>query len=213
MRIKICGITRLEDALLASRLGAWAVGFIFVPSSPRSLSLERAKEISLALENSYPNLLKIGVFVDQSEEFIHSAISLCKLDGIQLHGKESPEFLERFNCRVKIKAFIIDKETGASIKNLIEEIRLYKNCLALLDIPKDKSVAQDLLIDYASILKDYGIDFIIAGGINPTNINRFLTLKPYAIDIARGVEVSPGIKDREKLLEIFRLVKGDEIGV
>lgn len=212
MRIKICGITRVEDALLVGKLGAWAIGFIFVPSSPRALSLEKAKEISLALENSYPNLLKIGVFADQSEEFIHNVIDLCKLDGIQLHGRESPEFLDRFDCKFKIKAFIVNN-LDINIEDLVEEMKRYKDCLPLLDIPKDKIITQDFLIGYASILKDYGIDFIIAGGINLSNINKFLSLKPYAIDIARGVEISPGIKDREKLLEIFRLVKGDEIGV
>ncbi|MGC8971140.1 MAG: phosphoribosylanthranilate isomerase [bacterium] len=213
MRVKICGITRVEDALFVGNLGAWAVGFIFVPSSPRVLTLEKAREISLALENSYPNLLKIGVFADQPEEFIYNAINFCKLDGIQLHGRESLEFLERFDCKVKIKAFIVDEEIEVSIKNFIEEIRLYKDCIPLLDIPKDKSLTQDLLIDYASMLKDYGIDFIIAGGINLSNITRFLSLKPYAIDIARGVEIRPGIKDEEKLLEIFKLLKGDEISV
>ncbi len=210
MKIKICGITRVEDALLAGQLGAWAIGLIFVSTSPRMLTLEKALKIIDALERSYPKVLKIGVFADQPEDFISSVSELCKLNGIQFHGEEPPEFIDRFHCSLKIKAFII---TDIGLESLLEKIRLYRDCLPLLDLPKGKSVSQDLLFTYASELKNHNIEFIIAGGIGPENINRFIPLSPYAIDIARGVEISPGIKDKEKLIEIFRIVKGDEINV
>ncbi|MBC7319840.1 phosphoribosylanthranilate isomerase [bacterium] len=219
MRIKICGITRVEDALLVGQLGAWAIGLIFVPSSPRVLTLERAREIVSAVEDLYPELLKIGVFADQPADFISKASSFCKLDGIQFHGRESPEFIDRFDCKLKIKAFLVnnigigEKELGFGLEALIEEIKLYKDCLPLLDLPKHQSMSQESLFTYASGLKNYNIDFIVAGGIDLGNINRFLSLGPYAIDIARGVETSPGIKDRGKLLKVFSLVKGDETSV
>lgn len=218
MKIKVCGITRVEDALLVGQLGAWAIGLIFVPTSPRMLTLERAREIVDALERSYPKVLKIGVFVDQPEDFISNISSLCRLNGIQFHGEESPGFIDRFDCSLKIKAFTvndlwIDQALDVGLENLLEKIRLYKDCLPLLDLPKNQKVSQDLLFVYASELKDRNIKFIIAGGIGPENINRFIPLSPYAIDIARGVEIFPGIKDKEKLIEIFKIVKGDEINV
>lgn len=218
MKIKICGITRVEDALMAGQLGAWAIGLIFVPTSQRMLTLERAKEITDALERFCPKVLKIGVFADQPEDFISSVSSLCKLDGIQFHGEESPDFVDRFDCSLKIKAFIItdmyrDHALDIGLESLLEKIGLYGDCLPLLDLPKGQNLSQDLLFTYASELKNRNIKFIVAGGIGPENINRFIPLSPYAIDIARGVEISPGIKDKEKLIEIFRMVKGDEINV
>jgi len=219
LRIKICGITRVEDALLVGQLGAWAMGLIFVPSSPRALTLEKAREITDAVEGLYPELLKIGIFADQPSDFISKVSNFCKLDGIQFHGRESPEFIDRFNCKLKIKAFLIDGTVdeemglGSNVESLIEKIKLYKDCLPLLDLPKHQGISQELLLTYALELKSYGIDFIVAGGIDLDNIDRFLSLSPYAIDIARGVEVSPGIKDKEKLLKMFSLVKGDETGV
>lgn len=210
MKIKICGITRVEDALMAGQLGAWAIGLIFVPTSPRMLILEKAMEITDALERFCPKVLKIGVFADQPEDLISSVSSLCKLDGIQFHGEEPPEFIDRFDCSLKIKAFII---TDIGLESLLEKVGLYRDCLPLLDLPKGQNLSQDLLFTYASELKNRNIKFIVAGGIGPENINRFIPLSPYAIDIARGVEISPGIKDKEKLIEIFRMVKGDEINV
>lgn len=219
MRIKICGITRIEDALLVGELGAWAIGLIFVPSSPRVLTLERAMEIVNVMESSYPEVLKIGVFADQPEDFISRAINLCRLDGVQFHGEEPPEFVSSFNCGFKIKAFLTnnirngEQESSSGLKNFIERIRLYRDCLPLLDLPKDKNASQELLLNFATELKNCNIDFIIAGGIGLDNIDRFISLNPFAIDIARGVETSPGVKDREKLLKLFRTVKGDETGV
>lgn len=211
MRIKICGITRLEDAILAYNLGAWAIGLIFVPSSPRLLSLEKAKEISQELERYCPDLLRIGVFLDQPEDYISNIIELCKLDGVQFHGSESPEFVERFDSKIKIKAFVLDKKM--SLESLMDKIGSYKNCIPLLDLPKDTNVSQDVLIEMSSGLKALGIDFIVAGRIDASNIGNFLKIKPFAIDISRGVEASPGIKDRLKLEELFSLIKGDDMNV
>lgn len=205
MRIKICGITRLEDAILAGKLGAWAIGLIFVPSSPRVLSLERAEMISRELERTFPSLVKMGVFLDQSEEFISEAIKVCNLDGIQFHGNESPEFISRFDSKLKIKGFVLDK--NSSFKDLLSKIEFYRDCIPLLDLPKDYKTTQDILVDTSTKLKDLGINFIIAGGINLNNIDKFLKLNPFAIDISRGVETSPGIKDSKKLEELFNLIK------
>ncbi len=211
MRIKICGITRIEDALMAGNLGAWAVGFIFAPSSSRRLSPEKAREISECVERHYPDLLRIGVFLDQPEEFIFSVAGLCNLDGIQFHGKESPEFVERFGGMLKIKAFTVDG--SLSFRDIISRVNSYRDCIPLLDLPKDRDISQDVLIDIATELKNSGVNFVIAGGIDSTNICSFLELKPFAIDISRGVEISPGIKDGVKMKELFSLVKGDDADV
>jgi len=211
LRIKICGITRIEDALMAGNLGAWAVGFIFAPSSSRRLSPEKAREISECIERHCPDLLRIGVFLDQSEEFISGVAGLCNLDSIQFHGKESPEFVKRFSGILKIKAFTVDG--SLSFRDMISRINSYRDCIPLLDLPKDRDISQDILIDIATELRDSEINFIIAGGIDSTNICSFLKLNPFAIDISRGVEISPGIKDEVKMKELFSLVKGDDADV
>lgn len=205
MLIKICGITRIEDGLLSARLGAWAIGLIFVPSSPRMLSLEKARVITEGLGKAFPSLMKIGVFLDQSERFISQAVRTCSLDGIQFHGNESPGFVLRFSNKLKIKAFVLNE--GESFKDLLSRIELYKDCIPLLDLPKDRNTTHDILIDTATKLKDLGIKFIVAGGIGLDNIDKFLQLDPFAIDISRGVETSPGIKDSKKLERLFDLIR------
>jgi phosphoribosylanthranilate isomerase len=204
LRIKICGITRLEDAVFVSRLGVWALGFIFVPQSPRAVHISKAEEITKILDIYCPSVVKVGVFANSDEKTIKEVASRCSLDVIQFHGKEPPELTKRFST-IKFKAFIIDDEIEPT--NLIEAVDRYEDCIPLLDLPKDKDVSFDTLLRTAYILKKMGKDFILAGGIGIENIKDVVDLDPYAIDIARGVEVIPGIKDREKLEKIVDIVK------
>ena len=202
-KIKICGITTLEDALLVAELGAWAVGFIFVKSSPRYVEPEKAAEIIEALPE---NIEKIGVFVNPTIDEIQSIIHKVKLTKIQLHGNESKEF-----CTT------LKNSTGLSI---IKAIRV-KEFDDLKIIQNYKETAVAILLDsyspqefggtgksfnweIAVEAKKYGIPIILAGGVNQDNIKEaYSKLKPYAIDISSGVELKKGIKDHKKLKDLF----------
>lgn len=201
-KIKICGITRREDALLAAKSGAWAAGFIFVKNSPRYIEPNKAAGIIKSLDN----IEKIGVFVDSSLDEIVDTVLKTGITQIQLHGNENREFcldiINKLNLPV-IKAFRV------------------KNSADLLDIPEYKSIVSAILLDtysetqhggtgkifdwnIAKEAKIYDIPVILAGGLNPDNITKsYQKVQPYALDISSGVERSKGIKDPEKIKKLF----------
>jgi phosphoribosylanthranilate isomerase len=209
MHVKICGLTRAEDAQLARKLGAWALGFIFYPPSGRFISAGKAAEIIARLPRPAPT---VGVFVNQTDEAIATAQDI-RLNGIQLHGDETPD-----DCR-RAK-----KETGCFI---IKALRL-KTEADLAQIDGLAGAADYMLLD-AAATAEYGgtgktadwdlaaravqaykkIPFILAGGIRADNIVQALhAVKPYALDLSSGVESAPGIKDAEKLAALFAAAKG-----
>ncbi|MDD3014218.1 MAG: phosphoribosylanthranilate isomerase [Candidatus Gastranaerophilales bacterium] len=204
MKIKICGITLLEDALLASKLGAWTVGFIFFKNSPRYIEPEKAAEI---INNLPENLEKAGVFVNSSIEEIKSIHSKTGITIIQLHGDESAEFcseLSKLNIPI-IKALRINNESDLSI------IPRYKDKVfaILLDKYSDKEyggTGKSFNWDIVLKAKTYNIPLILAGGLNSSNIEEAVKLEPYAMDISSGVEKSKGIKDHQKMTELFQLI-------
>ena len=203
MKIKICGLTNKEDALDAVSLGAEAVGFIFYKDSPRYISPEKVEEISLFLP---PFVFLVGVFVNQSKEEIDYIAHRCKLDLIQLHGDESPEFCRSMRRRV-IKAFRVSEPED------LDPIVYYQGMISaiLLD-----TKAQNIMggsgktFDWGLALraKEYEIPLILAGGINAGNIKKAAQLvNPYALDLSSGVERSPGLKDYNKMQEILRVAQ------
>jgi len=204
LKIKICGITLLEDAILASKLGAWAIGFIFVKNSPRYVEPEKAAEI---INNLPENLEKIGVFVNSSIEEIENICLETGITKIQLHGDESPEFclnLSKLNIAI-IKAIRIKSENDLSV------IPHYKDIVyaILLDTYADKEyggTGKSFDWNIAMKARTYNIPIILAGGLNSSNIKETLKLEPYAIDISTGVEKSKGIKDNQKMTEIFQII-------
>jgi len=205
IRIKICGITRKEDALLASKLGAWAVGFIFVKNTPRYISPENAAEIIEILPR---NIEKIGVFADISLEKINNIAIETKITKIQLHGKESPEFCENL---AKLTGKEIIKAIRVKSEDDLKLITQYKDKVSfvLLDSYCENNLGGTGKIfdwEIAKKAKEYGIPIILAGGLNPDNAKQaYEIVKPYALDISSGVEVSKGIKDPEKLRKLFTL--------
>ena len=189
-RVKICGITSLEDALLATGMGADAVGFIFA-ESPRQITPRTAKEI---ISNLPPLVKTVGVFVKEDPARIKEIQSVCGLDLIQLHGDESPGI-----CRdlmpYSIKAFRIQNEWD------IENIKRYQGAVRaiLLDtFQKGKAGGTGQTFDWSLALKakETGIPIVLAGGLSPENIQEAITtVKPYAVDINSGIEERPGKKD------------------
>lgn len=197
IKIKICGITNPEDALLAIEYGADALGFIFYRQSRRYVTPEKAKSI---IDQLPPLILKIGVFVDEEAETILKTVNECRLDGIQLHGNESPEFCSKFRRRV-IKGLRPQREDE------IANIEEYKVDAFLLDsYHPDMEGGTGTAFDWelAVAAKMFGVPVILAGGLNPENVADAVRLvKPYGIDVASGIESFQGKKDPEKLKEFI----------
>jgi len=193
LRVKICGITNLEDALMAVELGADALGFIFA-DSPRRIDKGKAREIISKLP---PFITTVGVFVNEKREVVEEIANECGLDALQFHGEETPDYCRQFKRKV-IKAFKI------RTKKDLEELRYYDVSAYLLDSPvRGTPFDWDLLIGFYS---DKPV--ILAGGLNPDNVSSALSkFVPYAVDVSSGVEEYPGKKDREKMIKFMEVIK------
>lgn len=201
-RIKICGITRLEDALLAVECGANAIGFVLWRGSPRAVRIDRVRQIIRQLP---PFVSKVGVFVDQTYDEIAEAIEQTGIDTIQLHGGESPEFCEQFRFVHVIKAFRVKDES------VLQGLLSYKVNGWLLDgfaphAPGGTGKAFPWHV--ARQAKGLGKPIIIAGGLTPQNVADVVRLvRPYAVDVSSGVEISPGVKDAELVRRFCEAVR------
>ncbi len=203
VRIKICGITNLEDALLAAELGADALGFIFYPKSPRYVALETAREIIAHLP---PFVVSVGVFVDEAAAVVRDLAAQAGLDWVQVHGQESPDYCRSLGRRV-IKGFRI--KDSSSLKDL-EPFRGAAQAF-LLDTYKKGQVGgtgETFDWDLAREAKKYG-QIILAGGLTPENVAQAIQVaQPEAVDTASGTEAAPGKKDPEKLRAFFAAISG-----
>jgi phosphoribosylanthranilate isomerase len=193
-RIKICGITSLQDALAVVQYGSDALGFVFA-ESPRKISPERAREIILRLP---PFITTVGVFVDEPAEMVQEMALLCRLDALQFHGHESPEYCQYFDRKV-IKAFKMG--TGS----IDQEMARYDVDAYLLDSSTGGGSGQRFNWDLATGVKGR---IILAGGLTPENVAQAIAkVRPYAVDVSTGVEISPGRKDHPRMKEFIRNVR------
>lgn len=198
VRVKVCGLTRLEDALLAEALGAFALGFVFAPGSPRRLEPEAARAISKALG---PMVVRVGVFRDQGPEEVLRTLEEARLQVAQLHGAEPPEWAERVGRFFPvIKAFPLEGPAR-------EEWADYPAQALLLDSRAPGS-GKAYPREWALPLLRTGRRVILAGGITPENVGEVLSLNPYALDLASGVEEAPGVKSPARLRALFARVRG-----
>lgn len=199
-RIKICGTTNLVDALVAVEAGADALGFIFVPNTPRYLHPDEAAKI---IEELPPFITTVGLFVNAEQHEIHTVANTCSLDAIQLHGEESPELCLSLKRKV-IKAFRVKDE--ASLSRLCD----YHVSACLLDAyVKGSMGGTGRVFDWNLAVKatQYG-RIILAGGLNPDNIvSAILKVRPYGVDVSSGVEKSPGRKDPAKIKAFIDAVR------
>lgn len=197
--IKICGITNVEDALTASSLGTDALGFIFA-SSPRRVTPALARDIIQHLPRA---VRKVGVFVDEEIEILRHIAGECRLDAVQLHGQETPEYCAQLSIPV-IKAIRV--KDAASL----EVIPLYASFSILLDA-FDPGLAGGTGKPFPwEITRDTRekTNFILSGGLHPGNVREALCLlRPFGVDVCSGVEKVPGRKDALKMLEFIREVK------
>ena len=197
-RVKICGVRRLEDALLAAELGADAVGFVFWPESPRFIDPYRARDIARRLP---PFLTTVGVFVDQPADFVNGVADLMALGAVQFHGKEAPSEYARASHRV-IKAVAV----GDAFDRRRDLDPVPPHVTVLLDAHDPiKRGGTGKAIDWA-IAADAAQHrrVILSGGLHPANVQSAIdAVRPYAVDTSSGVESAPGVKDGDKLRAFF----------
>ncbi|PIQ97423.1 MAG: phosphoribosylanthranilate isomerase [Nitrospinae bacterium CG11_big_fil_rev_8_21_14_0_20_56_8] len=192
VRVKICGMTRLEDAQLAVLRGADAVGFIFFKSSTRHIAPAEAKKIIAQLP---PLVQTVGVFVNETADRVNRIADTCRLDAVQLHGEESPAFCRRIRKKV-IKAIRVkDLESLHSMED-------YNVSAFLLDSYSDKEQGgTGKTFDWNLVHRAKKLGTIImAGGLTPSNVHQAVRqVRPFGVDVCSGVEKSPGIKDPAKI--------------
>ncbi len=206
IRVKICGITNLPDALAAIEAGADALGFMFWEPSRRHITVEQAAAITSRLP---PFVSKVGVFVNAPETEVENAADVCGLDTIQLHGEEPPSMCARFRpLRKVIKAFRIKDASS------LQQLRGYDTDGWLLDSfvtgwqggtghSFDWSVAREA--------RDAGCPLLLAGGLRPDNVAEAIhEVWPYGVDVSSGVESAPGQKDAKRIREFIDAVRSVE---
>ena len=190
VKVKICGITNTDDAVMAVDMGADALGFIFA-ESPRQVSPETARHI---IQNLPPFVRTVGVFVDEDRVSIRDIMGFCRLDMVQLHGSESPAFCGEFTPRA-VKAFRLK---DASSLSSMESYRGYVRAFLLDTYQEGIAGGTGATFDWALARKtrDFGMPVILSGGLGPSNIRQAVTtVQPYAVDVNSGIEKEPGKKD------------------
>lgn len=196
VKIKICGITRLDDALFAAELGVDAVGFVFYRKSPRFIAPVEARRI---IEKLPPSVCPVGVFVNPGEAELKMAIEESGIRGVQLHGEEEPELVKDLKMCI-IKTFKVEKE--------VEEERMIRWKVAKAFLIEGRSSKGEGGVGASfnyRIIKPYTERYriIVAGGLTPENVGEVVRdLTPFGVDVSSGVEVSQGVKSK-KLMEEF----------
>jgi phosphoribosylanthranilate isomerase len=206
-QVKICGLTRPEQARACADLGADAIGLIFYPKSPRFVTMDAARAVCAALPAS---VAKVGVFVDESMDIIIETVRVCGLTAVQLHGRESPQLV---------------KQLAHQFINVIKA--LYVEGLPAMDTADDYPAAAFLIECRKGVLpggnamawdwtaaRDFGASrpLILAGGLDPENVGKAIhDAVPDAVDVSSGVEASPGIKDMKKVDAFIRAVRACNI--
>ena len=200
-RIKICGITRPEDAEAACAAGADALGFVFVAASPRNVAPERARSIIAALP---PFVSSVGLFVDPDRDFVARTIAIARVDLLQFHGDESPEFCAGFGIPY-IKA--IRMRPGV---DLLEYARRYRGARGLL---LDAYVSgahggTGTRFDWRLVPTDFMLKIILSGGLDPENVGDAVRqVRPWAVDVSSGVEAEKGLKDPQRIRDFVAGVR------
>jgi phosphoribosylanthranilate isomerase len=198
MKIKICGITNIEDALAAESFGADAVGFIFYKKSKRYVTPEQAGYIIKALS---PFTTKVGVFVNESFENINKISRQTGINVVQLHGDESPDIIKSISLPV-IRAFRVDDNFDYNKLNQYQEYSI------LLDAYSENNYGgTGNKFNWEKIPSEMKNKIILAGGITSDNIAFiYKNINPAAVDLSSSLEITPGTKDKKKMKKFFKKV-------
>jgi phosphoribosylanthranilate isomerase len=197
--IKICGITRAEDAQAAAEAGVDALGFVLTPS-PRRIPPARAREIAGLLP---PHVLRVGVFVDEALDDVAAAVAAADVDRVQVHGAHGPALRERFESRL-LRAF------RARDENVVHAIREAGGGSFLLDaFSADAPGGTGRTFDWSLARRARALGrLILAGGLTPENVGRAVhEVEPFGVDVSSGVEESPGRKSAERIRAFVRAVR------
>jgi phosphoribosylanthranilate isomerase len=200
-QVKICGVTNVADALAAAGAGADMIGLNFYEKSPRHVTLATAVEISRALP---PFVLLVGVFVDAAPDFILRALGEGNLSLLQFHGAETSEFCTQFGL-MSMKAFRIRNEKS------LAELTHYQTDAFLLDAHSQSGLGgtgEKFNWDLAIEAQNFGKPIFLAGGLTPENVaDAVRKVRPFAVDVASGVESAPGKKDHAKVKAFIQAVR------
>ncbi len=201
VKVKICGITSVSDALAAAEAGADLIGLMFYERSPRSVSLDRAAEIAAALP---PFVARVGVFVNPTEAVVEEAIACCGLNMLQFHGDEPPEFCTRFGV-MSMKAFRIrDAESLQALPNYATDAWL----LDAFTPGQLGGTGERFNWNLAVEAGKFGRPILLAGGLTPENVAEAIRCaRPFGVDVSSGVESSPGKKDAAKVRAFIAAAK------
>ena len=204
-RVKICGITRVEDALEAIKQGADAIGLVFYAKSPRNVTPAQAAEIVSKIPAF---ITAVGLFVDAEPAFIQEVLSMVSLDLLQFHGDETPSECRQYS-RPYMKAIRVKTDT-----NLVQYTADYADARALLLDAFAEGVpgGTGQVFDWKLIPQNLTLPVVLAGGLNAENVAQAISaVKPYAVDVSGGVEASKGIKDVAKIAAFMRGVSNAAI--
>lgn len=201
VKVKICGITNIADARAAADAKADMIGFMFYEGSKRHITVETAELISRQLR---PDLLRVGVFVNPTEELVATAIQRCGLGLLQFHGQETPGFCRQFGV-MSMKAFRIQDASS------LESIPEYDTDAYLLDsyVPGQAGgTGEKFNWALAAEAARFGRPIFLAGGLTPQNVAQAIqSAAPFAVDVSSGVEITPGNKDHKKIREFIDAAK------
>lgn len=201
VKVKICGLTNLPDAEAAIAAGADLLGFIFAVASPRRMAVAAVADLVRGLP---PHVAKVGVFVNPAAELVREAIGECGLGWLQFHGDETPEFCTQFGVK-SVKAFRMRDES--SLKSLND----YRTDAWMLDTYAENQAGgtgKTFNWDLAVVAKQLGRPIFLAGGLTPENVaDAVRHVRPFAVDVSSGVELSPGRKDLNKVAAFIHAAK------
>ncbi len=203
-RIKICGITRIEDALAAAHLGTDAIGLVFWPQSARAIAPAKAREIVAALP---PFISSVGVYVDPEAEWVEQTAAVAGLNLLQFHGDESPEFCSQFSLpyikAVRVRAGV----------DLLQYATRYSSARGLLldSYVEGTPGGTGDAFNWSLIPQRMPLPLILSGGLHPGNVAAAIKqVQPWAVDVSSGVEATKGIKDAEKIAAFMQGVRNSE---
>jgi phosphoribosylanthranilate isomerase len=204
-RIKICGITRAEDALTAAHSGADAIGLVFYQRSPRHVDVAQAKLLAGTLP---PFVTVVGLFVNAEAVFVREVLANVPLDLLQFHGDETPEYCAQFD-RPYLKAIRV--KAGVDLLQCASDFRSAKGLLLdahVEGIPGGTGAT----FDWALIPKQLPLPVILSGGLDAENVAAAIKqVRPYAVDVSSGVEAGKGIKDAAKIAAFINEVKRTDV--
>jgi phosphoribosylanthranilate isomerase len=203
--VKVCGITNIEDALDCAAAEVEMIGLNFSPASPRRIAATTAGEIIAAARTQFPGIKIVGGVVDQDLEFVRQLAREFRLDAVQLHGEETPEYVRDLNAPFVIKALRIRPDSSTS------PAANYHCDAILLDTWSAKlpgGTGETFPWSVAAALQFHAKKLILAGGLTNENVaDAIRTVRPFAVDVCSGVEVAPGRKDHARVRRFVEAVR------